>query len=83
MGCVLCQAGDQSVNAGSLACAKMHRTKRSLISLMQMPSTPEEWSTIYEQYKQKSTDDIMAGCIACIDGFFQRCNRPAKKKLQR
>jgi hypothetical protein len=50
---------------------------------IEMPSTPEEWSTIYEQYKRKSTDEIMAGCVECIDGFFQRCNRPAKKKLQR
>ena len=46
-----------------------------------MPSTPEEWSTIYEQYKRKSTDEIMAGCVVCIDGFFQRCNRPTKKEV--
>jgi hypothetical protein len=35
-----------------------------------MPLTQEEWDTIYRQYKCKSTNAIMAGGIACIDGFF-------------
>jgi hypothetical protein len=46
-----------------------------------MPSTQEEWDTIYRQYKCKSANEIMAGCVACIDGFFQRCNRPTKKEV--
>ena len=48
---------------------------------IEMPSTPEEWNTIYNQFKQQSMNEIMAGCFGCIDGFFQRCNRPTKKEL--
>ncbi|KAL7477036.1 hypothetical protein ACHAW6_002854, partial [Cyclotella cf. meneghiniana] len=47
-----------------------------------MPSTQEEWDTIYRQYKRKSTNEIMAGCVACIDGFIQRCNRPTKQEVE-
>ena len=48
---------------------------------IEMPSTPEEWNTIYNNYKKKSTNEIMAGCVACIDGFFQSCNRPTRKEV--
>lgn len=47
---------------------------------IEMPSTLEEWNTIYNLHKQKSTNKIMAGCVVCIDGFFQHCNRPTKNK---
>ena len=35
----------------------------------------------YNQYKRQSTNKVMAGCIGCIDGFFQRCDRPTKKEV--
>ena len=48
---------------------------------IEMPSTLEEWNTIYNQYKRQSANEIMVGCVGCIDGFFQRCNRPTKKEV--
>jgi len=46
-----------------------------------MPSTPEEWDVIYQEYKRKSTHEIMAGYVCCLDGFFQRTNKPTKQKV--
>jgi len=46
-----------------------------------LPNTPEEWDEIYEQYKIKSTNEIMAGCVQAIDGFFQRTNKPTSKEV--
>ena len=37
-----------------------------------MPIAPEEWDCIYKCYKGKSTHEIVAGCVGCHDGFFQR-----------
>ena len=45
-----------------------------------LPTTPEEWEEIYEQYKIKSSNEIMAGCVGAIDGFFQRTNKPTSKE---
>jgi hypothetical protein len=47
---------------------------------IKMPSTPEEWNEIYHEYRMKSTNEIMAmaGCVGCLDGFFQRTNKPTK-----
>jgi hypothetical protein len=46
-----------------------------------MPKTSNEWETIYRQYKLKSTNEIMAGCVGAIDGFFQRTNKPINKEV--
>jgi hypothetical protein len=46
-----------------------------------LPTTPEEWEEIYEQYKMKSSSEIMAGCVGAIDGFFQRTNKPTSKEV--
>ena len=45
-----------------------------------MPQTPQEWDIVYNQYKSKSTNEIMAGCVGAIDGFFQRTKRPSSKE---
>ena len=37
-----------------------------------IPSTPEEWDEIYQDYKMKSTHDITVGCVGCLDGFFSK-----------
>jgi hypothetical protein len=46
-----------------------------------LPQTPDEWETIYRQYKMKSTNEIMAGCVGALDGFFQRTNKPTNKEV--
>ena len=48
---------------------------------IKMPSTPDEWDEIYQEYKSKSTHEIMAGCVGCLDGFFQRTNKPTKREI--
>jgi len=47
-----------------------------------MPETPEQWDAICEGYKRKSTNEIMAGCVGCLDGFFQRTNKPTKQETR-
>jgi hypothetical protein len=37
-----------------------------------MPSTPEEWDEIYQEYNMKSSHEIMAGCVGCLDGFLSK-----------
>ena len=44
-----------------------------------MPSTPEQWDEIFQQFKQRSINQIMAGCFGCVGGFFQGTNKPSKK----
>ena len=46
-----------------------------------LPTTPEEWEEIYEQYKMKSSNEIIAGCVGAIDGFFLRTNKPTSKEV--
>jgi hypothetical protein len=48
---------------------------------IRMPSTPEECDVIFNEYKRKSTNEIMAGCVGCVDGFFQRTNKQTKQKV--
>jgi hypothetical protein len=48
---------------------------------IKMPSTPDEWDEIYQEYRSKSTHEIMAGCVGCLDGFFQRTNKPTKLEV--
>ena len=49
---------------------------------IKMPETPEQWDTIYKGYKRKSTNEIMAGCVGCLDEFFQRTNEPTKQEAR-
>jgi hypothetical protein len=46
-----------------------------------MPATPEEWDEIYNQFKRKSTNEIMSGCVGAIDGFFQPTTKPTSKEV--
>ena len=46
-----------------------------------MPATPEEWDEIYNQFKSKSTNEIMSGCVGAIDGFFQPTTKPTSKEV--
>jgi hypothetical protein len=39
---------------------------------IKMPSTPEEWDENYQDYKMKSTHDIMVGCVGCLGVFFPK-----------
>ena len=48
---------------------------------IKMPSTPEEWDEIYQEYKRKSTHKIMAGCVGCLDGFFKELTNRLRVKL--
>jgi hypothetical protein len=48
---------------------------------IEMPQTPEDWDMIYKQFKQKSLDENMAGCVGCLDGFFQCTNKPTKQEM--
>jgi len=46
-----------------------------------MPATPEEWDEIYNQFKSKSTNEIMSGCVGAMDGFFQPTTKPTSKEV--
>jgi hypothetical protein len=46
-----------------------------------MPASPEEWDEIYNQFKRKSTNEIMSGCVGAIDGFFQPTTKPTSKEV--
>ena len=48
---------------------------------IKMPKSPEDWDSIYKSFKRKSTPEIMAGCVGCLDGFFQRSMRPSKTEV--
>jgi hypothetical protein len=45
---------------------------------IKMRKSREDWDSIYKSFKCKSTSEIMAGCVGCLDGFFQRSMRPSK-----
>ena len=34
------------------------------------------------EWKKKSTNEIIAGCVTALDGFFQRCNKHTKKETR-
>eukprot|EP00956_Cyclotella_meneghiniana_P010645 scaffold14836_cov79-Cyclotella_meneghiniana.AAC.1 len=46
------------------------------------PQTEEEWLHMNTEWKNKSTNEIIAiaGCVTALDGFFQRCNKEPTKK---
>lgn len=46
-----------------------------------LPQTTEEWQRINYGFTKKSTNEIIAGCVGALDGFFQRTNKPSKKKV--
>ena len=46
-----------------------------------LPQTTAEWLEINEGFKRKSTNEIIAGCVGALDGFFQRTNKPSKEKV--
>ena len=46
------------------------------------PQTEEEWLRMNAEWKRKSTNEIIAGCVTALDGFFQRCNKPTKKETR-
>ena len=45
-----------------------------------MPKTDDEWEAINRGFKGKSTNEIIAGCVGALDGFFQRTNKPSQKE---
>ena len=48
---------------------------------IKMPNTAEEWNALYHEYRRKSNNELMAGCVGCLDGFFQRTNKPTKSEV--
>jgi hypothetical protein len=46
-----------------------------------LPLSIEEWLSINEEWKKKSTNEIIAGCVGALDGFFRRTNKPTKKEV--
>ena len=48
---------------------------------IRMWSTPEEWDEIYQHCKKKRTHEIVAGCVVCLDDFFQRTNKPTNHEV--
>jgi hypothetical protein len=46
-----------------------------------LPLSMEEWLSINEQWKKKSTNEIIAGCVGALDGFSQCTNKPTKKEV--
>ena len=46
------------------------------------PQTEEGWLCINAEWKKKSSNEIIAGCVTAFDGFFQRCNKPTKKETR-
>ena len=45
-----------------------------------IPQTDEEWDTINQGFKTKSTNEIIACCVGALDGFFQHTNKPSQKE---
>ncbi|KAL7488001.1 hypothetical protein ACHAW6_013595 [Cyclotella cf. meneghiniana] len=46
-----------------------------------MPKTVNEWDEINHGLKAKSTNEIIAGCVGALDGFFQCTNKPSQKEV--
>ena len=46
-----------------------------------LPQTTDEWQRINYGFTKKSTNEIISGCVGALDGFFQRTNKPSKKKV--
>ena len=40
----------------------------------------EEWVKLNQDWKKKSSNEIIAGCVGALDGFFQCMNKPTKKE---
>ena len=40
-----------------------------------MAKTDNEWEEINHGFKKKSTNEIIAGCVGALHGFFQRTNK--------
>jgi hypothetical protein len=45
-----------------------------------MPQSQSEWEQLNREWRNKSTNEIIAGCVTALDGFFQRCNKPTKNE---
>ncbi|KAL7485501.1 hypothetical protein ACHAW6_012581 [Cyclotella cf. meneghiniana] len=43
-----------------------------------MSSTDEEWDRINHGFTNNGTNEIIAGCVGALDGFFQCTNKPNK-----
>ncbi len=47
-----------------------------------LPQAAIEWSILNAQWKQKSTNDIIARYVGALDGFFNAQTNQQRKKLQ-
>jgi len=46
-----------------------------------IPKTDNEWDEINHGFKAKSTNEIIAGHVGALDGFFQCTNKPSQKEV--
>eukprot|EP00956_Cyclotella_meneghiniana_P005600 scaffold7209_cov54-Cyclotella_meneghiniana.AAC.1 len=49
---------------------------------IKLPKSPEEWKNVNENFRRRSSHDVMGGTVGAIDGFFQRCNKPTLKEVR-
>lgn len=62
-------------------CSFLDAVNSALELDIKMPNTAEEWNAVYHEYRRKSSNELMAGCVGCLDGFFQRTNKPTKSEV--
>ena len=43
---------------------------------IRLPSTPEEWDMINKGFAEKSSNNVMSGCVGALDGYLQKINAP-------
>jgi hypothetical protein len=46
-----------------------------------MPQKPKDWDKMYKQFKQKSSNEMAAGCVGCLDDFLQSTDKPARREV--
>ena len=46
-----------------------------------LPLSIEEWLSINEEWKKKSTNEIIAGCVGALDCFFKCTKKPTKTEV--
>ena len=47
---------------------------------IKFPQNADEWRAANEGFRRRSTNDVMGGTVAALDGFFQRSNKPITKE---
>ena len=66
-----------------MLCTKllMHAVNAATEFDIKMPRSQEEWNRVSADFKNKSSTEIIAGCVGALDGFFQQTNKPANTEV--